>query len=388
MTAGFGYIYSGGVLTVTLAGTAFTIDEDHKYRNHILDILGSRDLSDENMEDQIIELLRDKRKEGIEEALETISTDDIEIRLDHGVVTIKGQPVTNELTRRVLEMAEANIPLDGLLQFMCNLSENPSNASRAQLFKFLDNGGFPITPDGHFLGYRGVLSDFKDKYTGRFDNSPGSILEMPRENVCADPSLGCAPGFHVGTHRYATRWGATVVLVKVNPRDAVSVPNYETEKLRVCRFEVIRVYEGESVLARPQYSDEEIRDEALLANDDHYRELAATKGYDNPFDEEEEEEEIEVTEPGYDDLVSLYTKMTRDDVCREAARRGIFFSTNEARDMGKEFVVHSLASKGIPFQDCTLKQLIQLAVRRGLFSSPSAARKKGRTEIVTRLSDS
>ena len=379
--AGFGFTYSGGVLTVTAAGTAFIIDAGHKKRDAILDILKDRSLSEEQQEEQVIELLRDQRKEKIEAELRRISSDDVEVKLDHGVVTVKGQPVNNELTSKLLEMAAAGIPYDGLINFMINLAENPSAASRSQLFKFLEHRGFPITPEGYFLGYRGVRADFKDRHSGRFDNSPGNILEMPREDVCADPGTSCAPGFHVGTFKYATGWAGNgkVIVVKVNPADAVSVPNHDTEKLRVCKFEVIRVYEGDEILAQPVYSEEEIQSDNLLENDQQYRTFAADLDYEDPFDSEEEEEdeqtELDVHQMSFDEKVAHFGAMGRDDVCREAARTGIFFSTNEARDMGKDFVV----------EETKTDLLIKLAVRRGLFTSAGAARKKGRKAMIARL---
>lgn len=57
---------------------------------------------------------------------------------------------------------------------------------------------------------------------------------------------------HVGALDYIKSYGHqgdVVLLVKVNPRDAVSVPSdHNAQKLRVCRYEVLSVYEGGSDL--------------------------------------------------------------------------------------------------------------------------------------------
>jgi len=219
-----------------------------------------------------------------------------------------------------------------------------------------------------------VKQDFWDKHTGRtFQYMPGKIIEMPREQVCADRHQACAAGIHVGTLSYAKGFSTIVILLKVNPRDAVSVPIHETQKLRVCRCEVVRVYEGDKVLARPVYDEEEIQDENLLAADEDYRRLS--------------EEGMVLKQKTFDELFEEYSKMNRDEICREAASRGFFLSTNEAREMGKDFVVLTMAHSGLPFQDGRRDQLAKLAARRGLFTSPRAALRKGGAAIVERLQE-
>jgi hypothetical protein len=103
----------------------------------------------------------------------------------------------------------------------------------------------PITDDGCFLGYKGVTNDYKDVHSGRFDNSVGAINEMPRNKVCDDFRQGCSYGFHVGSLEYATRWGPKTVIVKVNPKDVVSVPEDSNwQKLRTAKYEVVAKYTG------------------------------------------------------------------------------------------------------------------------------------------------
>lgn len=373
MESNIGYIYAGNTLTLTVRGVPFTIGPEHRNREKILEILqmvDTEDITQEDAETQLLDLVR-KPTERFEKSLKQLGFEDIKV--EHGVVVVNNEELHNSLTDKIIEFSDAGLPYNGLVRFMVNLSQNPSKASQEQLFDFLEQGGFPITPDGHFLGYKGIRQDFYDQHSRTFLNSPGKTIEMPRENVCADPNLGCAPGLHVGTLDYAKGFSAITILVKVNPKDAVSVPSRERAKLRVCRYHVLRVYEGDKILARPQYDEDEIMDEQLESRDEEYRRL--------------HEDGLVIKASTYEELFEKYDAMTRDDVCREAASQGFFLSTNEARAMGKEFVVVTLANRGLPLQDGRRDQLAKLAVRRGLFTSERSALRRGRPAIIERLQE-
>jgi hypothetical protein len=149
------------------------------------------------------------------------------------------------LNRRILEYRDGAIPYDSLLKFWENVKKNPSFNSRQMLFSFLAHNGHPITEDGCFIAYRGVREDFKDKHSGTFDNSPGSVCEMPRDQVDDNPNNTCSKGLHVACFDYAKGFGAKLVEVKVNPEDVVAVPtDYNGTKMRVCKFEVIQECES------------------------------------------------------------------------------------------------------------------------------------------------
>jgi hypothetical protein len=123
------------------------------------------------------------------------------------------------------------------------LMENTSNNSVEQLLGFLDQKGLPLCEDGDFLAYKAVTQDFLDKWSRKFDNSVGSIVEVPRNAVCDDANRACASGLHAGSLKYAKGYGNgedQMIVIKINPRDAVAVPKIEsTDKLRCCRYEVV-----------------------------------------------------------------------------------------------------------------------------------------------------
>lgn len=169
------------------------------------------------------------------------------VEYKHGVVLYNSQPCHHSMVGRILNQAREGFPIDYMLRFLENLYMNPDPSSVVQLYDFLENNGIPITEDGCFLGYKYVNDDFKDKYTGKYDNTPGKWVEMPREECVNNPNNACASGLHVGTFEYVYG-NSTIVLVKVNPADCVSVPSCEAQKLRCCKYFVIGQYkEGEAI---------------------------------------------------------------------------------------------------------------------------------------------
>lgn len=173
------------------------------------------------------------------------------LKTENGVVFIGGKEVPPDLSKRILQYAEANLPYAPLVKFWRNLQKNPSYRAVQGLFRFLSANHFPITSDGCFVGYKGVRADFTDCHTGKMDNSVGKVVRMPRNMVNEDPTQLCSYGLHVGSYHLAHgTYGGSVrgvtLEVVVNPKDVVAVPYYETdEKMRVCEYKVVGVSEGE-----------------------------------------------------------------------------------------------------------------------------------------------
>lgn len=197
----------------------------------------------------VIQLIKEGRLDEIPEALKEPEPVKIEeyivgsgfTLVNGGLVDSDGNVLPEVLNTRLGEHKEDGFPVQSLVNFWNNLKDNPSFQSRNQLYKFLEQNGHPITEDGHFVAYRGVTNDFKDNYTETYDNSPGSILEMPRGEVDDDRTVTCSYGFHVAAWDYAKNFAQRTVEVKVNPRDVVAVPtDYNGQKMRVCRFEVVK----------------------------------------------------------------------------------------------------------------------------------------------------
>jgi hypothetical protein len=166
-----------------------------------------------------------------------------------GVVHFNNEPMVNVMTDRLLDMMGQGFDINPLAKFIENLMQNPSRTAVNELYLFLESGKLPITPDGHFLAYKRVRDNFHDIYTGKFNHAPGSVLEMPRNSVDDKRDNTCSTGFHFCSIKYLPQFGGgngdRVVIVKINPKDVVSIPSdYNNTKGRTCRYEVVGEYTG------------------------------------------------------------------------------------------------------------------------------------------------
>jgi len=181
---------------------------------------------------------------------------DGQVEVRDGQVYYMGQAVHNTLTIRIIKMKNEGFNVDPMLRFLDNLMDNPSHRAINELYGFMEAGNLPITEDGHFLAYKMVKGDFTDTRTGTFDNSPGSIVEMPRNGVDEDKDRTCSAGLHFCSRGYLGNYGGSkVVILKINPRDVVAIPaDYNNAKGRACRYEVLK--EAELATASTSSVDE------------------------------------------------------------------------------------------------------------------------------------
>lgn len=187
--------------------------------------------------------------------------------IEDGVIKFGEHELESALSSHMLSLLdEDNTPKDETLwksyvKFLDNLHQNVNEDIRSQLFKWIEyenaaGNGFGITEDGCIVGYKGcqgtvLLPESVHsgraivdgvEMQGRIPNKIGSVVTMPRSSVQYDPEVGCSTGLHVGTRDYAISWAPVLLLVKVNPRDVVSVP-YEcsSQKMRVCEYTVLKI---------------------------------------------------------------------------------------------------------------------------------------------------
>jgi hypothetical protein len=185
-----------------------------------------------------------------------------------GTVYSYGEKVHPVIADKIIQFIDNDLPFDNLINFWNNLKENPSDVSQDDLYRFLEYNEFPLTPDGYFIAYKRVRHDFKDIHSGKFDNSIGKIVEMPREEVDDNNQQTCSTGLHIASYNYAkyeyvSSSNDIIVEVKVNPRDVVAVPHdYDNAKCRCCKYKVIGVI------------DQPI--EELVVNDKKYEEPEST----------------------------------------------------------------------------------------------------------------
>lgn len=247
-----------GNVTLVLNGKTYSIGRTHVNYEQILNALKCKEF------DSLESLIN---------AASTVERNLADVTVRDGQVFYKGQPVHNVVSKRIIEFMQQGLPWEPLAMFLSNLMQNPSARAVRELYGFLEkNRGMAITPDGCFVGYKAIRHDWKDKHSGTFDNSIGKTVSIPRNNVDDNCEVGCSYGLHIGSHPYATHFASgddRLVLVKVNPKDAVSVPKDENEqKLRACEYVVLS--EVTRLIEEPLYDPQGGQDDDYDPYDDEY----------------------------------------------------------------------------------------------------------------------
>lgn len=204
---------------------------------------------------RILNLLLNKEEDSVIDLLSVANrvmkyTND-EFTVDqNGQVFLHGDknPVDKIVAEKLIAFAEEGKPYQSLINFWKNLSANPSEWARQQLYGFLKKNKHPITEDGLFLAYKRVKSNedgvLLDCASSTFINNIGQVVNMKRSGVDDDPHRTCSTGLHVASFEYANDFytGGVLLTVLVNPRDVVSVPvDYHNQKMRCCEYAVIGI---------------------------------------------------------------------------------------------------------------------------------------------------
>jgi len=259
-------IKTNGSVTLYLNGECMTVATDHPNYNKIVEALKSGDHSQiENM---------------VNVAKAVIKYASGQISIENGQIFYGTFAVHNTLTDRIIKMMSEGFKFDHMIKFLENLMQNPSGRAVNETYTFLENYGLPITDDGCFLAYKAVRNDYKDIYSGKYDNCVGCAPSMPRNMVDETYDRDCSTGLHVGALDYVVQYGHftkgqpliegrnRLLVVKVNPKDVVSVPKYENHpKMRVSQYLVVSeindvvkeldkvVYTSKAENLEPDYDD-------------------------------------------------------------------------------------------------------------------------------------
>jgi len=241
------YIKSGqGNIHVVLDGNSRIVAVGHRNYDKIAEAL---DIGD-------VEVLRSPDLFNVTSAIQDFVGVDMEVRA--GELFFRGKAYCNTLGDEILKQLAAGYAPGPMLRFLEKCENNPDPASVRQLFGWMKHVGLAMSDDGDVLGFKYVIKTSTDSelykrgvfhtdgWTQKLNYNPGETPEMPRYKVEHDPAKGCAPGLHVGTLSFVKGHG-TIILVKVNPADVVSVPtDCRAQKLRCCRFYSMELIDLES----------------------------------------------------------------------------------------------------------------------------------------------
>jgi hypothetical protein len=231
-----------GTISLMIDGKMKSVENTHVNYKAIVDKLNKEDY--ENLLELVdmITAVKEKLQAQSEELF----------KLDSNVIIYKDYTLNDFMSQRIISMMNESMNLKPLANFIDKLFENPSYRAVNSLYEFLEFGGIPLSPNGNFLVYKKVRQDYKDIHSGKFDNSPGAVVKMPRYAVDENPDNTCSHGLHVCSFDYLKHFGSgsfdRIVICEVNPKDVVAIPkDYNNTKMRVCEYKVVGELESDIV---------------------------------------------------------------------------------------------------------------------------------------------
>lgn len=181
------------------------------------------------------------------------------VQVKNGVVFNKGNVVHNLIAQRILEFMADGSPHRPLVKFLQKIEENPDERCKNSLYQFIEDYGIPLDESGCIVGYKSLQPDFTDWFSGKIKHKVGKSVRWgthkgEREINDGDYGLDCADsGYHVGNFDYANNFGEkgrVLCLVKVHPKDVISVPNEASMgKIRVKNYYVMGIYKDDKAIS-------------------------------------------------------------------------------------------------------------------------------------------
>ena len=226
-------ITQDSTITMVLNNKPYTISVGHI---NYAEIVNELKKSDHDIEQLII----------LTDVVSTINnyigeTKGVEFDTDTGIIRYNGNEIHGTLVDRILTMYREGFEFEPMLKFLTNLYQNPSRRAIDELYSFIEYGKLPITDDGHFLAYKRVNEDYTSIHDGKTKNDIGTIVSMSRNQVDDNSNRTCSSGLHLCSYEYLQHFsGSRVVILKVNPKDIVSIPaDYNNTKARACAYEIV-----------------------------------------------------------------------------------------------------------------------------------------------------
>lgn len=294
------FVRSGSVVTLLLMGSSYQVDEGHKNYGAIFEAL-KRGASEKEVHDLVT-----ARKEP-----EVVKKPTINVKRDgasyvDGVLKVvvdgKEKEVEQCLQDEMDSLDADDLPVQGMLNFVERLYNNVSMRVRQELLHFIKLNGLTIDSDGFILTYKAVRNNYMDKWEGKYNNSPGSVVEMPRDEVNDNCDIGCSRGLHSGALTYVHDYGHgddRIIIVKIDPADVVSVPkDCSFKKIRCCKYTVIGDYNGK--LAKSVYESNKTTDE-MYATDEAIKQTYDWDEMEGLDDDEFDDDEFDEDDDEFDD---------------------------------------------------------------------------------------
>lgn len=125
------------------------------------------------------------------------------------------------------------------------------------VFRFMQRGDMQVTDSGDIVAYK-ALKLVSDNAYNKLKDAParqyvdchskkvyqwvGSIVQMDESLVDRSRTTECSNGLHIARRGYLRNGFGNadiVTLVLIAPEDIIAVPNYDANKIRVCRYTIV-----------------------------------------------------------------------------------------------------------------------------------------------------
>lgn len=235
------YVVSGNTITAFIGGDLKTISSDHPNFGTI-----KRGLRDGLEVSHLFDLADALRQHLLYE--------DELVTVGHDGLLFNGEPMDNLLTSKIWGLLQRGQPATPWLNFLKRLQHNPNEAVREELFEWLERSGMPITPDGYFLAYKKVRTDYFSFYDNATLNKVGTTIFLPRDMCDINHLRMCSSGLHFCSWGYLPSYfgpEGRVLILKINPADVIACGT--VQKGRACRYTIVdEVPEEEAQHAFPE----------------------------------------------------------------------------------------------------------------------------------------
>ena len=128
--------------------------------------------------------------------------------------------------------------IERIKPFLQNVFENPFIDAVQEIYEYCKAMDFEITEDGCFLAYKYVNEDLTSCHDGKTKHAIGEYTEV--EKFDTNRHNHCSQGLHFCSKSYLSSGDRTIIVVKINPKDVISIPtDYNFAKGRCRRYMMV-----------------------------------------------------------------------------------------------------------------------------------------------------
>lgn len=252
-------------------------------------------------------------------------------------------PKVEKLKRHMKRAADDNSPaVRNFLRRLAPVAKERLHSAE-DLMDFIERSELPLTNDGLIIGYKRVDKTdggyFVDCHSHKIKQRLGSRVWMDIDGVDPSRNKSCSHGLHVANLGYLSGFsGSHTLIVLVDPADFIAVPYGETNKCRVCAYNIIGVMSSKShkIVCSGDHVEGDHTLETVIAQ-------AVEGNYVKPFERIKvgHKEILEVTPMGEQPISDVVTETSK----AQSKPSGKSLNTDKQTDERKQKDIRKMASK-------------------------------------------